>query len=176
MGNTSSCSCISNGVSIGNILKKRRKVSKTATLVDTGGNTREIKLPAKSGELMIEEFGHVITPVDELRRTRRVSALLADEELVAGKVYLLLPVNRVHSKASKFEMAIAEKQSGQTKRTRGSNMAKVSPSLISRSTERDGENKVTIFPVCPRLGNPSRWCPVLDPIYESPSTLNEFGQ
>lgn len=151
MGNTTSCSCIciSNGViSIGNILKKRRKAKKTAMLLDSDGNTREIKLPIKSGELMIEEFGHVVTPVDELRRTGRVSALLADEELVAGKVYLLLPVNRINSKASEFEMALAEKQSGHTKRTRGNNMAKVSPS------------------VCPRFGNQVRWNPVLDPIFE----------
>lgn len=151
MGNTTSCSCIciSNGViSIGNILKKRRKAKKTAMLLDSDGNTREIKLPIKSGELMIEEFGHVVTPVDEIRRTGRVSALLADEELVAGKVYLLLPVNRINSKASEFEMAIAEKQSGHTKRTRGNNMAKVSPS------------------VCPRFGNQVRWNPVLDPIFE----------
>ncbi|KAK7379039.1 hypothetical protein VNO80_04491 [Phaseolus coccineus] len=165
MGNVPS-SCISNVVSVGNILKNRRKPTKTAILLESNGNTREMKLPVKSGELMIEEFGHVITPLDELRRTGRVSALLADEELVAGKVYLLLPVSRVHSKASKFEMDIAETQSSQKRRTRGMNMAKVSPSLISRSIERDVENEVTVFPVCPRLGNQVRWNPVLDTIFE----------
>ncbi|BAT86259.1 hypothetical protein LR48_Vigan03g279400 [Vigna angularis] len=165
MGNATSSSCISNGVSIGNILK-RKKPTKTAVLLESGGNTREIKLPVKSGELMIEEFGHVVTPLDELRRTGRVSALLPEEELVAGKVYLLLPVSRVHSKASKFEMAIAEAQSSHKKRTRGTNMAKVSPSLISRSTERDAENEVTVSPACPRLGNQVRWNPVLDTIFE----------
>ncbi|KAG4913741.1 hypothetical protein GLYMA_19G215700v4 [Glycine max] len=146
MGNANSCSCIC--IPNGAILKKIRKGTKTAMLLDSDENPREIKLPATSGELMIQEFGHVITPVDELRRTGRVSALLADEELVAGKVYLLLPVNRVNSKASEFEMALAEKQSGHTKRTRGNNMAKVSPS------------------VCPRFGNQVRWNPVLDPIFE----------
>ncbi|KAL2345469.1 hypothetical protein Fmac_006754 [Flemingia macrophylla] len=111
MGNIRSCSCMSNDVSEGNTLRKKGKLgsTKTAILLDSRGNTRETKLPAKSGELMIEEFGHVITPVDEIRRTGRVSALHADEELVAGKVYLLLPVNRLHSKASVTEMAIAEK-------------------------------------------------------------------
>ena len=144
-------------------MKKRTKPTKTAILLESGGNTREIKLPVKSGELMIEEFGHVVTPLDELRRTGRVSALLPEEDLVPGKVYLLLPVSRVHSKASKFEMAIAEAQS---KRTRGINMAKVSPSLVSSSSERDAENEVTVFPVCPRLGNQLRWNPVLDTIFE----------
>ncbi|RDX88478.1 hypothetical protein CR513_29922, partial [Mucuna pruriens] len=169
MGNTASCSCICNGVSIGNIMNKRGKgTTKTAMLLDTGGNTREIKLPAKSGEVMIEEFGHVITPVDEVRRTGRISALLADEELVAGKVYLLLPVSRVHSKASDFERAIAE-----TQRTRGHNTAKVSPSLISRPRQRVVQNvvTVTVFPGHQRLGNQPRWNPVLDPIFESPSPL-----
>ncbi|CAJ1875698.1 unnamed protein product [Sphenostylis stenocarpa] len=165
MGNAASSSCISSGVSIGNILK-RRKSTKTATLLESDGNTREIKLPVKSGELMIQEFGHVITPLDQLRRTGRVSALVAEEELVAGKVYLLLPVSRVHSKASKFEMAIAETRSSHGKRTKRSNMAKVSPSLIPRSTERDVENEVSLFPVCPRLGNQVRWSPVLDTIFE----------
>ncbi|KAJ1412570.1 hypothetical protein SESBI_20298 [Sesbania bispinosa] len=153
MGNASSCYCVSNdSVSIVT-LKKRVKGSKTAMLVDTAGKIREIKLPVKAAELMIEEIGHVITPVEELRRTRRISALRADEELVAGKVYLLVPASRVNSKASKFEMAIAEKECGQ--RRGNSKTAKVSPSK---------EREVRVIPVCPRLGNQRRWNPVLDPI------------
>ena len=70
MGNATSCSCIS--IPKGVILKKIRKGTKTAMLLDSDENPREIKLPATSGELMIQEFGHVITPVDELRRTGRV--------------------------------------------------------------------------------------------------------
>jgi len=159
MGNATSCSCISNGGNIGAVLKKRIKGTKTAILLESDGNTRDIKLPVKSGELMIEEFGHVITPLDELRKTGRVSALLAEEDLVAGKVYLLLPVSRVHSKASKFEMHIAETRSSHKKRTRGIDKAKVSPS-------KDVENEVTVIPVCPRLGNQVRWNPVLDTIFE----------
>ncbi|XP_027353310.1 uncharacterized protein LOC113863794 [Abrus precatorius] len=171
MGNSTSCSCVSS-VSIENSLKKSGKGTKTAILLDTSGNIREIKLPAKSAELMIEQMGHVITPVDELRRTGRVSALRADEELGAGKVYLLLPVTRVHYKATEFEMAIAEKQSGHRKSVSGNNVAKVSQSLVR---ERDGENEVVVFPACtPRPRNKARWNPVLDTISESSSCVKEF--
>ncbi|MCI47646.1 hypothetical protein A2U01_0068888, partial [Trifolium medium] len=58
----------------------------------------------KSAELMIELIGHVITPAVELLRTQRITALRADEELIAGKVYLVVPVSRVNSKASEFEI------------------------------------------------------------------------
>nr|KYP47566.1 hypothetical protein KK1_030761 [Cajanus cajan] len=146
-------------------------------LLYRSGNRREIKLPAKCGELMIQELGHVISPVDEIRRTGRVSALLADEELVAGKVYLLLPVNRVRCKASKMEMGIAEKHSvsAQTKKTKGNQMPKVSPSLISRSSQRLGQNEVTVFPIKKVNQFQTRWNPLLDPISESPSPLHQFG-
>ncbi|XP_061353212.1 uncharacterized protein LOC133297988 [Gastrolobium bilobum] len=167
MGNCTSCSYVSNSIAVSiGFLKKRGKGTKTAMLVDTGGNIREIKLPVKSAELMIEEIGHVITPVDELWRTRRISALRADEELVAGKVYLLVPASRVHSKASEFEMAIAEKENGQRKRPSGNNTAKVSPSPASRLRESDEENEVAIFTVCRKRGNQGRWNPVLEPISE----------
>ncbi|KAK7344385.1 hypothetical protein VNO77_13918 [Canavalia gladiata] len=160
MGNTASYSCFSVGSS-----------KKTATLLDTRGNVREIKLPVRSGELMIELLGHVITPVEDLRRTRRVSALTADEELVAGKVYLLAPASRVHCKASEFEMAIAE-QWGQRKR-KSLKVNKVSPLSAS-----DGEIRVNSFPEkkklvgngipCHQLRTQRRWNPVLRPILESP--------
>lgn len=179
MGNITSCSCScisSTSVSVG-FLKKRGNMTKTAMVVDTSGNIREVKLPVKSGELMIEEIGHVITPADELRRTRRVSALAADEELVAGKVYLLVPASRVHSKASALEMAIAEEEEecGQWTKKTSANMAKVSPSPVSKLRDEwdDGENEVGILPVCPRMGNQRRWNPALDPILES---SREFTQ
>lgn len=164
MGNTGSCSCISNNsVSVAEILKKKGKGAETAMLLDTAGNSREIKLPMKSAELMVEAIGHAVAPVEELRRTRRIKALPADEELVAGKVYLLVPVSRVHSKASEFEMALADKKSGQRE---GSNVAnKVSRPF--RLMEMDGENEVAVSYVRPKLRNQVPWNPVLDPIFES---------
>lgn len=167
MGNISSCSCISNSVTLENF-NARLKGKKTAMLLDTDRSTiREIKLPVKSAELMIEAIGHVITPIEVLRRTRRITALRADEELVNGNIYLLVPVSRINSKASEFEIAIAEQLSSKRK---GIKTAKVSPS-VSRLPEIDGENEVVNFPVCPtssqRVGNQRQWNPVLDPISES---------
>ncbi|KAK2418801.1 hypothetical protein P8452_62916 [Trifolium repens] len=158
MGNTSSFSCIptTNCASFEIVNEKVIKSKKkTATLLDTYGNIREIKLPMKSAELMIELIGHVITPAEDLLRTRRITALRADEELVAGKVYLVVPVSRVNSKASEFEIAVADQKKGSGKR-KGSKTAKVSP--VSKLTENDGG----VY--CVRQ---KRWNPVLDPILES---------
>lgn len=151
MGNTSSCIPTTSEIFNNKVIIKAKK--KTATLLDTCGNARQIKLPMKSAELMIELIGHVITPAEVLLKTRRITALRADEELVAGKVYLLVPVSRVDSKASEFEIAIAERGSGKRK---GNKTAKVSP--VSKLTENDGG-------VC--FVRQRRWNPVLDPIFES---------
>jgi hypothetical protein len=153
MGNTTSCSCIPTNRAINDKVIIKTKKNKTATLLDTSGNIQEIKLPMKSAELMIELIGHVITPVEDLLRTRRITALRADEELVAGKVYLAVPVSRVNSKATEFEIAMAEEGSGKRK---GNKTAKVS--AVSKLTENDGGVH------CVRQ---RRWNPVLDPIFES---------
>ncbi|KAK7269619.1 hypothetical protein RIF29_22352 [Crotalaria pallida] len=187
MGNTASFSfsCLSGATS-------SSKANKTATLLDTQGKIREIKLPVRSGELMIEELGHVIVPVEELRLTKRVSALPAVEELVAGKVYLLVPVSRVHTKATQLEMAIVEKwcncekknkkkksSSGKRKKASGINMAKVSP--VSKNGELlllEGSNFIISGKLsggasssssssCDQLRRQARWNPVLEPILES---------
>ncbi|WJX79843.1 hypothetical protein P8452_62923 [Trifolium repens] len=155
MGNTSSCiptNCASFEIVNEKVTKSRKK---TATLLDTSGNIREIKLPMKSAEIMIELIGHVITPAEDLLRTRRITALRADEELIAGKVYLVVPVSRVNSKASEFEIAVSDQKKGSGKR-KGCKTAKVSP--VSKLTENDGG----VY--CVRQ---KRWNPVLDPILES---------
>jgi hypothetical protein len=153
MGNTTSCSCIPTNRAINDKVIIKTKKNKTATLLDTSGNIQEIKLPMKSAELMIELIGHVITPAEDLLRTRRITALRADEELVAGKVYLAVPVSRVNSKATEFEIAMAEEGRGKRKVNK---TAKVS--AVSKLTENDGG----VYCVRQR-----RWNPVLDPIFES---------
>jgi hypothetical protein len=158
MGNTSSFSCIpTNYCASFEIVNEKviKSKKKTATLLDTCGNIREIKLPMKSAELMIELIGHVITPAEDLLRTRRITALRADEELIGGKVYLVVPVSRVNSKASEFEIEVADEKKLSGKR-KGNKTAKVSP--VSKLTENDGG----VY--CIRQ---KRWNPVLDPIFES---------
>ncbi|KAL2454318.1 Nuclear pore protein [Abeliophyllum distichum] len=53
---------------------------------------------------MLEEPGHVVfTAVEISRSNSRFSAMKADEQLTAGKVYVLIPVCRVRSKVSESE-------------------------------------------------------------------------
>ncbi|XP_054783371.1 uncharacterized protein LOC129290587 [Prosopis cineraria] len=145
---------------------------KTVVLLDTAGNIRKLKLPVTSADIMIEEPGHVIAPVDELHRTRRIAALPADHELLRGKAYMLVPAGRVHSRASDFEIAITEpwdsekrktKRGWESRRKKGvrGNMAKVIPVA---STEQ-GPSLVLKRE---RFGNQGRWSPALEPILESP--------
>ncbi|KAK7278187.1 hypothetical protein RJT34_23212 [Clitoria ternatea] len=109
---------------------------------------------------MIQELGHVITSVDDLRRTRRISAL-------PGRVYLLVPASKVHRKASEFETGIAE-QWGERKKKSGNKVLPLSGS--------DGDIEVCSFQEkgkivgmsCHQLRMQRRWNPVLHPILESP--------
>ncbi|KAL1350938.1 uncharacterized protein [Arachis hypogaea] len=130
----------------------------TAMVVDTSGNVHRIKLPLNSGELMIEQIGHVITPADVLQRTRRISPLGADEELLPGKLYLLVPASRVHSKASPSEIAKTHIKNHKS---------------LKMAAEH-GEDKITPVGVGVGLGyqGKRRWNPVLDPIMESSRESN----
>lgn len=146
----------------------------TAVILDTSGNTRRIKVPVKSAEIMIEEPGHVIAPVDVLRRTRRIWALPADEELVGGKAYLLVPTSRVQCRASESEIAIIQEfdcmgKKKKKKGLRGGNMAKVIPiQIVNLKEEQDELKLLPLIQISQRLGKQARWNPVLEPILESP--------
>lgn len=152
---------------------------RTAVLLDTRSSIRKIQVPVKAAEIMIEVPGHVITPVDELRRTRRISALAADEDLVGGKAYMLVAATRLHSKATQYEMGITEEwdcqgkknknKSGERQRKKGvtvsGNMAKVKPI----GSKQEEQNELRVLPIqCQRLGIQGPWNPVLDPIMEFP--------
>ncbi|KAI7989500.1 hypothetical protein LOK49_LG13G01523 [Camellia lanceoleosa] len=54
---------------------------------------------------MLDEPGHVVSPAIQIRRTRRIPAMKADEELSPAKVYLLVPASRINSVVSESEMA-----------------------------------------------------------------------
>ncbi|KAF5745910.1 hypothetical protein HS088_TW06G00075 [Tripterygium wilfordii] len=159
MGNLNSCFCCPTSANV--------VTPKTAKLIDVYGNVKEIKVPVKAAELMLDEPGHVISPLEELRRTRHVPAMKADDELLAGNLYLLVPVGRVHSKISESEMTVVEAAAaaggGKNKR-RG--RGKVLPAVIE---ERKGDVKVFGDAGFPgnRLGSHRQWNPVLEPIPES---------
>ncbi|MED6138280.1 hypothetical protein PIB30_072755 [Stylosanthes scabra] len=160
MGN---CACI---CTVKSRMERRRTA--TAMVVDTSGNVNNIKLPLNCGELMIDQIGHVITPAEVLQKTRRILPLGADDELLPGKLYLLVPASRVNSKASASEMAKTHIK----KHNKTANMAKVSPSKLTWDHQPEhGKDQISPLPV--GYQGKRRWCPVLDPIFESST---EFKQ
>lgn len=147
----------------------------TAKLFDANGNLQQVKLPLKAAELMLEQPGNAVAPVEELRQTRRISAMRADDELLAGKVYLLVPTGRVHCKVSDLEMAIIElacKKRASVLKPSGS---KVLPAAAAAELTEVGEDEVKTFggdQVIAGLPghqfwNYKRWSPVLEPISEA---------
>ncbi|GMI73720.1 hypothetical protein HRI_001041300 [Hibiscus trionum] len=151
MGNFTSTSCF--------------KDSNTAKVIDAQGNLRKLKLTAKAAELMLDEPGHVIAPVQDLKRTRRVLPMRADDELLAGKVYVLVPMQRVHCKVTDADMAIIEAACAGKKRRR-SGGARVLPDVGAELREEESQvDRVLPVHGC-RLENYRAWTPVLEPISE----------
>ncbi|XVF72726.1 hypothetical protein PTKIN_Ptkin12aG0143400 [Pterospermum kingtungense] len=146
---------------------------KLARVIDAQGNLKKVKLPAKAAELMLEEPGHIISPVDDLKRTRRVAAMRADDELVVGKIYVLVPIGRVHCKVTDIDMAIIEAAcSGKRRRRIG---AKVLPDVTAEELRKEEVSQVKVLrETCMkgahvpgyRLANYRPWTPVLEPISE----------
>ncbi|PSR94717.1 Protein of unknown function DUF4228, plant protein [Actinidia chinensis var. chinensis] len=138
----------------------------TAIIIGAGGNFRKINLPITAAEIMLDEPGHVVSQAEQIRRTGRIAALKADEELSAGNVYLLVPVNRANSKPSESEMALIESASAKRRPKRRS--SKISPAATEGSGEKI-EDPITVSPVhsagC-RLRGSRPWTPVLHPISE----------
>ncbi|KAK8509797.1 hypothetical protein V6N13_093644 [Hibiscus sabdariffa] len=136
-----------------------------AKVIDARGNLWKVRLPVKAADVMLEEPGHVISSVEDLKRTRSVVAMRADGELLAGEVYVLVPIGRVHNKVTDTDMAIIEAVCGGMKRRKSG--AKVSP--VATEVE---ESRVRVSSVAVARGYRSRscrpWTPVLESITEVP--------
>ncbi|GLT42630.1 hypothetical protein SLA2020_166200 [Shorea laevis] len=153
---------------------------KMARVIDADGNLRRVKLPAKAAELMVEEPGHVVSIVDHLRVTRRVSAVRADDELLPGKVYMLVPICRVNCRITEAEMerieaACTEKKRKEMSRKKRRTSVKVSPAVTEPEEfrkEEDSRNEVVgtkIETPCylkRRHYGAAPWSPVLETISE----------
>ncbi|OAY61915.1 hypothetical protein MANES_01G226900v8 [Manihot esculenta] len=142
----------------------------TAKLMDFHGNLRQLLLPLKAADLMLEEPGHVVSSLHDLRRTRRLSALRAEDEIFAGKIYILVPLSKVHRKISDSEMAILESAEKRSKKKRsGAKILPAVPVTVEVETEMVEalEGLDSGFGSC-RLGNYCHWTPVLEPILEEP--------
>ncbi|KAE8697946.1 Secretion-associated RAS super family 2 isoform 1 [Hibiscus syriacus] len=135
---------------------------KIAKVIDAQGKPRKVKLPVKAAEIMLEEPGHIICGVEELKRARRVVAMRADDELSGGKVYVLVPIGRIHCRVTDADMVIIKAACcGRKKKISG---AKVLPDVMVSEDEKytNGIPHVSGH----RFGNCRPWMPVLEPIPE----------
>uniref|UniRef100_A0A6N2KZJ1 Uncharacterized protein n=1 Tax=Salix viminalis TaxID=40686 RepID=A0A6N2KZJ1_SALVM len=124
---------------------------KTAKLINSQGNLRQVSLPVKAAELMIEELGHVISLVDDqLKQRSRTIAMRADEELLPGKVYLSVPLSKVNCKISAPKLAIIEATiaacARRSSKKRSGSTAKVLPAMaVDLKEEENSEGEVKVF-------------------------------
>ncbi|CAI9767856.1 unnamed protein product [Fraxinus pennsylvanica] len=107
---------------------------------------------------MLEEPGHVVSPAVEISGSNsRFSAMKADEQLIARRVYILIPLSRVRSKVTESELAVVKAAAGDKKKAKR-HSSKVLPVV----TESFDEEIVTPIPNH-RL---RPWKPSLEPISE----------
>ncbi|KAI3449404.1 hypothetical protein Pfo_006069 [Paulownia fortunei] len=153
MGNISSCFYVQ---------------SNTAKLIDLHRNIlRLVDVPVTAAELMLEEPGHVVSPLYDFRRDFRLSAMKADESLSGGRVYILIPVSRVNGKVSESEMAVIESACGERRAKRRS--SKVIP-VVTEIPGDGTDNSVKLLGEENDIGlmnyRMRQWKPALEPIYE----------
>lgn len=143
------------------------KSTQTAKILDSdGGLIGKVRIPVKAAELMLERPGHVISPVEEIRRTRRISALKADDELVGGKIYVLVAVGRIGSKVSMGELENFELV---CKNRAKKNSSKVLPATAAAAAEEEdigGGISTDSDQLSCVHGNYKRWNPNLESISE----------
>ncbi|KAL2934821.1 Galanin-like peptide [Bienertia sinuspersici] len=163
MGNlSSSCLNIQNSSNSNNLAK----------LVDSQGQLSLVNLPTTVAELMLENPGFALTPVEELRKTHRLSAMRADEWLLGRKLYLLVPVDKVNSRLTDSQLAAIDSvfcssNKKMDRKTRGG--SKVSPSIGDQKLEdlvKDLSGKNTGVTGQRRSFCKASWEPVLEPIME----------
>ncbi|KAF5931434.1 uncharacterized protein LOC114313422 [Camellia sinensis] len=144
-----------------------------AILIDASGILKQIKLPITAAEIMLDEPGHVVSQAMQIRRTRRIPAMKADEELSPAKVYLLVPASRINSVVSESEMARID--SACEKRRPKRRSSKVLPTETEGSSDKVEEGSLPVFQgndtgfTGQRLGKGNsyrQWRPALEPISE----------
>ncbi|GAB4830565.1 hypothetical protein Ancab_020330 [Ancistrocladus abbreviatus] len=152
-----------------------RKDTDKAKIIDSQGTLHVVKVPITAAELMLENPGYLVSLVDEIRRTRRIMAMKAEERLQGRRVYLLVPVGNVNCKVTELQMSLVESICRKKRRSRGG--LKVLPLAVSDAgvgADRVVED-VGLGRTCGRkesggAGHPLRhnrpWTPVLEPILE----------
>ena len=157
MGNFSSCMKPYNPSNTNHVAK----------LVDSHGQVKLVEQPITAAELMVENPGFAVTLIEDLRKTRRIPAMRADNRLLGGKIYLLVPFDKVNSRLTDLQLAALEhlicSYCDETvgRRTRGG--FKVSPVL--GFTGFAGESRLEGL-VKINLGGKRSFCKVWEPVLE----------
>ncbi|KAK9161722.1 hypothetical protein Syun_008063 [Stephania yunnanensis] len=120
---------------------------------------RRVNLPMRAAELMIEAPGMVVCGVEEMRRSGRVWALRAGEELEEGKFYVMVAVERVHSKVSAVDMADIVAACSNKK------MPRV-PKVVAPPVPEGGGGGGGDMGLAAGRRNCRQWRPTLEPIFE----------
>nr|GFB31924.1 hypothetical protein [Tanacetum cinerariifolium] len=119
--------------------------------------------------MLLEEPGHLVSQVveNDLVSCFRLCALRADEELMSGKLYLLIPVGRLNSFVSETEHEMLRSCCKSVKKVKRRNNSKVLPREENDcEASGDGMNSSLEGFTSQRLGSSPMWKPVLEPIYE----------
>uniref|UniRef100_A0A803M7K2 Uncharacterized protein n=1 Tax=Chenopodium quinoa TaxID=63459 RepID=A0A803M7K2_CHEQI len=74
-----------------------------AKLIDSHGKIILVQ-PSTAAEIMLKHPGFAVSSIEELRQTRQLRSLKADDVLLARKVYILVPVDKVNSILSKAQL------------------------------------------------------------------------
>ncbi|NP_001142659.1 hypothetical protein Zm00014a_008470 [Zea mays] len=107
-----------------------------STVVLPDGRVRQVALPATAAELMLDAPGHFLADARALRPGRRIEALAADEGLVRGALYAVLPMKRLGAPVAPADvarLAAAVVASGEKARaTRGRTRPVSSPAATAK--------------------------------------------
>ncbi|KAK9742526.1 hypothetical protein RND81_03G179100 [Saponaria officinalis] len=95
MGNYASCT-------LGGVNGKHNKV---ARVILPSGEIKQFNHPTKAAELMLEIPNYFLINSTSLQLGRRISPLIADEDLEFGDVYVMFPMQRVNSIVNAADLA-----------------------------------------------------------------------
>ncbi|KAG6535635.1 uncharacterized protein LOC122000007 [Zingiber officinale] len=141
-----------------------------AKVVGPDGFLRPIEAPAGAAEIMVEFPGHAVARAEEALRTRRAAGMRADEELLPGVVYFLLPLNRVGSRLSDCQVEALLEAVG--RRRRRGKQGDRPRSRVFPEVGGGKERKVAVWEgeltglSGKKVGGCRQWRPALDTIHE----------
>ncbi|GLJ09141.1 hypothetical protein SUGI_0102530 [Cryptomeria japonica] len=79
--------------------------SQTVKVILQNGSVQEFKRSVKAAELMLENSQQFVSHASCVKAGKRAAALVADEELQMGQLYLMLPMHKLNSALTASDVA-----------------------------------------------------------------------